>query len=326
MRHRAGIIILLVICIGTAFRCSSLQPEFGTGMLAVQIEQQEPDGAVTPKSADTLSRLHCLLYRGETTVHNGYYTRQGDYFQVIIKGLIPSDNYRIVLWGFDENGTLTVQGKAADISIRPDDITYVRLSWVEFRLEMTSPKNMQVISDNLPVFDWNTIDNALQYEIQIDTTITYSSRQCITARTEQSYFQLPEPLSDNTYYWRLRCQDRDTCWSDFTGSFSVIVKTAGPPPPVLIHPADGATMSPNQDIRFDLSDTGGADTYRWEISREETFATLYRVNAGLAESETYWPYYHYIDIGEYYWRVASIDSNGISGEWSEIFGLLISTN
>jgi len=327
MQHRTVITILLLAGLLSALRCSLVEPEPETGVLTIQIEEQQPDETAAGKASESLARLHCRLYRGETAVHNEYYIRQGDYFQIIIKKLIPSENYRVILWGFDENKVLSVQGKAANITISPDKVTHVRLSWVPFRLALTSPQNAQFISSGQPVFDWNSIDGVNMYEIQIDSTISFGSPVCITARTDNSYYQPSEPLPDDTYYWHVRCRDCDGDWSDFSNSYNVKVRSAGPPPPLLISPADGAISNQTSSISFDWSDVPEAHDYKLEVSRTESFIETYYSMAGFLKSEAFlYGTFAGFEDGEYFWHVASRDSLGDRGAWSEPFKLIFESN
>lgn len=303
--------------------CSPFQPEPESGTICIEIERNQ-EGDSLGKYAVQLSRLQCILKRGEATVTNKFYSRKDDYFQIIIRHLLPADNYSIMLWGFDEEKTLLGRGKSEHIIIKKEKVTHVKLSWVPFKLQLTSPQDNSITNNSQPVFDWNSIENALLYEVQIDTTLSYSSSAGITIHTADSYYQPPDPLKDARYYWHVRCQDGDGVWSPYTHSAEVRIKTHGPPPPELISPPTGSSLSRAGSLLFDWSDVIGAASYTMEISTSESFTENYYVMGGFTNSEVdiYLSPYLY-STGTYYWHVSARDSLGTKGDWSQPFTFYI---
>ncbi|MBN2414429.1 hypothetical protein JXO52_01235 [bacterium] len=299
--------------------CAPLQPETDTGSLTIAFEQSNPDSTVS-KPGESLSRLMCILKRGESTISTNYYRRTGEYFQIIIRNLLPAVNYRIILWGFDEDDALMGQCKSEEIVVEKDRVTHVTLKWNPFMLELTSPRNTVITNNNQPVFDWNSVDNALLYEFQLDTVQSYGSIRGITIQTVDSYYHSPAPLADSRYYWHVRCQDSDSVWSPYTGSYSLEIKTTGPPPPVLISPENGSTVDPGESMIFDWSDVAGAHSYHLEVSSSDSFITKQYSMGGFLNSEAnVWGALNNFENGTYYWHVASRDSVGNRGDWSEPF-------
>ncbi len=180
---------------------------------------------------------------------------------------------------------------------------------------LINPKNNELISTFLPIFNWSNVDDAVSYdlEISLDSNFKniYKSRYQITSNTYT--FPGEEFKELTTYYWRVRAQNQDgrSLWSE---TFKFYTKEAPPSVPELIFPTNGSTKLP-LEIVFKWQKINKAKNYEIEISKTNTFTeTLYK---DLTNDTTY------SAIGlelftNYFWRVRSINDGG-SSNWSKIF-------
>ncbi len=75
------------------------------------------------------------------------------------------------------------------------------------------PQPNAILNTRTPFFDWQDVNNATQYEIQIDTNQRFSSPMDTTVQISQ--FQMPAPgLNEGTYFWRVRAGLPYGRWSE----------------------------------------------------------------------------------------------------------------
>lgn len=82
-------------------------------------------------------------------------------------------------------------------------------AWTSFS---ASPSDGSETADFTPVLDWNDIDDAGSYELQISDTSEDLSLRPINSLTSSSY-QIPSPLQPGIWYWRLRVKYRNGTYS-----------------------------------------------------------------------------------------------------------------
>jgi hypothetical protein len=182
---------------------------------------------------------------------------------------------------------------------------------------LTSPTNTAagVVWQN-PVFSWESVDNATNYQYQISTNngFTEIAKSSYTSLTFASSVTL-SPTT--TYYWRVRAANADghSPWSS-TWSFTTedITLTA----PTLISPENQSSNTADE-VMLSWNSVFGATGYRMQFSMDPNFETAvssYNVSgsshtlSGLGTGITY------------YWRVCSTNmflqetiQSGASYQW-----------
>ena len=100
---------------------------------------------------------------------------------------------------------------------------------------MNYPSINQLIPETSPLLDWNDIDGAISYMLQVSTSSYFSSNIFLdVADLITSQFQVSSPLENNLlYYWRVKVKTTGDVWSDWssTGNFTVKLTTVRYPNP-----------------------------------------------------------------------------------------------
>jgi photosystem II stability/assembly factor-like uncharacterized protein len=193
-----------------------------------------------------------------------------------------------------------------------------------FTTRVASPDitNLSLPADNstnitlTPVLDWDTAQNAIEYQLQIATDSTFSNIVMNTDTITATQFEVPSGMLDNStwYYWRVRgkslCENGE--WSN-EWSFRTALEL--PSAPVLVSPVSG-TIGLNLSFDTDWLDIASADSYRIQISRDSTFSSYAVDSAGLTASEFTIPDGVLSSYTWYYWRVSASNEAG-EGPYSE---------
>lgn len=100
--------------------------------------------------------------------------------------------------------------------IQPDKVTLV------------SPPNSLLPLDSVPVFNWRSVNEAVNYQIQVATDIVFTDL-VIDSIVSDTFYSPGMTLDDNTYYWRVRAKNNDNFWGDWSEaiiwSFRIDIET-----------------------------------------------------------------------------------------------------
>ena len=184
------------------------------------------------------------------------------------------------------------------------------------------PQNLQEsVTFATPTFSWDMVEGAKTYDLQVDNDPNYGS-PAVSINTTQNSFTPNGTLPNGLYYWRVRVQRDGNITNEWTQSKTF---TLALPQPTGLTPNDPqaqAVVGKAPTFCWDAvlkSPEGGvpvlaAYKYRVQISRgDPTFSVIYE--AVDTEQTCYTPSRGY-DDGQYYWRVAMIDGQGLLGEFS----------
>jgi hypothetical protein len=167
-------------------------------------------------------------------------------------------------------------------------------------------------------FSWQNTTNAMNYQIQVDNDEDFSSPEFDNV-AETTTRELVTPLTDGTYFWRVRGMNiYDTAgeWSEVR-AFTVSIPPAAP-----------TLLAPDMDV----TDTTGLPIFSWEVvvngvtyqiqvdNNEDFTSPEFDNNAETTTRELVTP----LENGIYYWRVRAIDKDGTLGEWSLVWGFIVS--
>ena len=205
-----------------------------------------------------------------------------------------------------------------------------------FRLESYVPTNLTTSAPSplpwAPTFQWDRVENAGAYHLQVDDDANFSSPILIdrdvvaTSYTPGEVWPYEKILSDGNYFWRLRIR---------RGKKTLLNSVYGPWTPTLsfsrLSPYP-QPLSPINDVVVD-----GLPTFRWQAvltpTVEPRLATpLYKVlvdddpNFGsplslVTDATTYTPIYRQLSPqkfpdGTWYWKVAILDTTNNTGPFS----------
>jgi len=181
--------------------------------------------------------------------------------------------------------------------------------------------NAYVFSNSNIDFDWNSVQNANRYQIQVDNSSNFSSPTKDATQqgndTDRTFV-----LSAGTYYWRVRAinlYDTPGNWSS-SRSLNVIPPLA---PPVLVSPAKNSQWNSSQ-VTFDWNGVAGASSYRIQVDNNSNFGSpeinttntssqIY-ISSGLAPQGLPAGTYYF----DFWWRVRAINQYGNS-PWSSVW-------
>ena len=138
-------------------------------------------------------------------------------------------------------------------------------------ISLVSPLDGSYSSDASPVFDWDDVDNTIQYRLQLsvfpdfrmveqDINNTTSALNPVTAPPGSNVSPL-SPLGSGVHYWRVRAYvniGRVTSpileWGDWSQVFSYGVETIGIPiTPTVINPPQGKSFPLGDSILFEFT-------------------------------------------------------------------------
>lgn len=175
--------------------------------------------------------------------------------------------------------------------------------------QLQSPTNSSVHQNysNL-VFNWTDAFGATGYEMEIDTTSTFTGTPQLY-NTVSSTKTLTNLFSNTQYFWRVRATD-GTNWGPQTAAWSFTTNTLENFN--LILPANNATNQNTASVNYDWSDAVGASAYEIEIDLNQTFTNSPQTFNATTSSHTE---NSLLPLTDYYWHVRA--SDGINfGQWS----------
>jgi hypothetical protein len=170
------------------------------------------------------------------------------------------------------------------------------------------------ISQNVNVMlDWNPVSGVAYYEIQIDTSNTFSNPVLYTAT--YSAYNTSVLLFGQYYHWRVRAIDAVGDSSNWSVSKAFETKYR----PTLSTPADSATgIAVNPLMKTTL--LSGVTTYEWEFDSVNTFSSAWYQTGSFITGSTF-STVHNLYGDRYFWRVRGIHVNDTS-DWSTTFSFL----
>ena len=167
------------------------------------------------------------------------------------------------------------------------------------------------VLEHLPLqFDWQAVEQASAYRFQVAASDAFDSLLVnATGKGTRGYF--PD-LPNGEYALRVRAIDSDGL--EGINGVTRFTVAAHPQPPVLIG------LRNNVIIRTDTPEFGWSrpediQRYRLQVASDDAFSRLV-VDESAHRSERFVPEPG-LSPGRYFWRVASIDSAGTTGPWSD---------
>ena len=177
---------------------------------------------------------------------------------------------------------------------------------------LSTPVNGATGVSTSPALSWNASTGANSYGVQVSSdpgfaTLVYNQTGITTTSTNVT------GLTGNTvYYWRVNATNTGGT-SSWSGSFS-FTTTAGSPPlaPTLSSPVSGTT-NVSRNPTFTWNASGGATSYRLQVSTDPGFASFIVDRGNITSTST-----AVTGLGSrvtYYWRVNAVNTYGTSA-WS----------
>ena len=168
---------------------------------------------------------------------------------------------------------------------------------------------------------WNNSRGSSSYIVQVDTTTNFNSEllrnvSVSSSTTNTDTYKstsITNMLYGTTYYWRVCAVNAaDTSgWSSvwrFTTAYQLTTA------PTLVSPTNGSTEIQPSGVDLVWNPLDNVTGYRYQVSTDNTFATIYR--SGTTANTTATCYLNYGTT--YYWRVQGYNASGNS-VWSQVW-------
>lgn len=185
---------------------------------------------------------------------------------------------------------------------------------------LISPADMATgLSTTSINFEWSAVENADQYNIQIDEDINFGSPENeFTSENTWNSGDLIIP-ENTTFYWRVHAWNDETQtqseWSEVF-SFTTAGASGNPPAtPTNLMPEDEAInvlLSPT----LEWEDADDADYWSIQISDDENFSNL--IVDDNTNANGYSLNFDLEELTMYYWRVRAVNNDGES-DWTETY-------
>ncbi len=230
----------------------------------------------------------------------------------------PQSDPNIVYWSAQTVNLSLTPNNAADF---PNELLYWRVrakdsgdvagewsSKINFTKQipapvLVSPANGS-ISVIIPVFEWQTVEGAAYYKVELSTSPTFITVEA-SYETYNTRITPVSTLAHGLHYWRVSGVDADGHVGTPSASRSF---TKDIPAPTLVSPAN---THPNIHVpSFAWQAVGGAAYYKVELSTSSTFITVETsydtYNTRITPVST-------LAHGLHYWRVSGVDADGHVG-------------
>ena len=177
--------------------------------------------------------------------------------------------------------------------------------------DLVSPANNSTGLSTFVNFIWNTALNAVEYEFELSTSVTFTTSTQITI---SDTVQLVSGLEyDETYYWRVRSVGKNNKSNWSTVYTFTTEKENSIPTPTLVSPSNGSTGVATVG-EVECSSISGATGYTFDISESTAFVSMMRLQPTTNKAS----YQGLKPLTTYYWRAKVETSAGESG-WSQVW-------
>ncbi len=92
---------------------------------------------------------------------------------------------------------------------------------------LLTPTDGEMISDDRPTLEWNTVPGAVLYHVQVDYYSSFITTFYFANTSETSYTMMMT-LDGDDYFWRVRALDVNDTWSPFSEVWKFSVDTVKP--------------------------------------------------------------------------------------------------
>ena len=159
-----------------------------------------------------------------------------------------------------------------------------------------------------PTLEWNGVEGAVTYRLQVSTTPSFSTAVLDDSTLSGASKQVPGLAHTTKYFWHVNAKN-SAGTSPFSDVWVFTTIPAAPSSPALVEPVDGAK---DQPINPTLEWTGAEDAvaYRLQVSTTPSFSTTVLDDSTLTSPSR--------EVGplqintDYYWRAAVKNEAGMS--------------
>ncbi|HBG71162.1 MAG: hypothetical protein A2W93_12530 [Bacteroidetes bacterium GWF2_43_63] len=178
---------------------------------------------------------------------------------------------------------------------------------------LSTPANNAVNQVVNVLLDWNPVAAAVKYEVNLDTSATFSNPQDTVVI--YSAWQSSVLLFGTTYYWRVRAIDAN----DVISNWSIVRSFNTVAAPTTLWPAAGSKTA-SLDPLLKWNAMSGVTKYECQFDSAATFDSPW-FRSGIVENDTKFQVYDNYYGDNYYYRVRGIHVNDTSN-WSVAVGFM----
>ena len=182
---------------------------------------------------------------------------------------------------------------------------------------LTYPLSGAILSDSTPDLAWSQDNGEVNYfHVQISSNSVFTSL-VVDQYPWYTFNFTPDPLPDDTYWWRVRSHGTNDVWSDWSSSYFSINSILSPPN--LLSPPDGGDLEGPPYI-FTWQAVVGAGAYQLKVSTDPTFSTTIVNDQNIAGTNTSYSFNDNLTWGDiHYWQMRTLNSSGTEwGSWSTV--------
>ncbi len=186
------------------------------------------------------------------------------------------------------------------------------------KVKLVYPPNSDSVFTQMPVFAWESLAGATQYQIQIAADPAFPG-QILQVATNDTFYSHGSMLSDGRHYWRVRAQNSDNIWGDWSDAtiwrFVVYGDTTYPNPNRV-----RLAAPPNSDSAMATTPVfywrpyGAALAYQLQVSGSVDFIDN---TLDIVVSDTQYAPSEALSNGSYYWRVRQFTAVNGWGNWAD---------
>lgn len=181
--------------------------------------------------------------------------------------------------------------------------------------QLISPENESIVESIYPIFNWENINDATAYEIEVSLDSNFTKLYKFNRNIELNTMTFAgEKFEEKTtYYWRIRAKNNEgkSLWSPF---FFFTIREQAVDAPTLVSPANGTIKLP-LELTMLWNVKPNAATYDLEVATDNQFKNIV-ISQNTADTS-----YNAVGLDlftNYFWRVRSIN-NGGAGNWSSAY-------
>ena len=181
--------------------------------------------------------------------------------------------------------------------------------------ELLPPASLEGIPpvlERLPLqLDWPDLPQAAAYRVQIDTSTDFTDL-LVDERSSESQLRVRD-LPDGEYYLRIR--GIDSVGLEGRDAIRALSINARPEPPFLVGPtADSTVRVAVPELRW--TEAENAIHYHLQVASDAAFGQIVFDQPDYASDR--WHPQELLPEGEYFWRIATVDSSGEQGPYSDV--------
>ena len=178
------------------------------------------------------------------------------------------------------------------------------------------PATSASLFDTTPLLDWDDIDNAKGFQLQLSETEDSLTTEAELISLEESQYLIPLEKKleyGKVYYWRVRIANGEnlfSAWSEVC-HFSVDwnISWTG-----LVPVNEGTTIDTSPQLEWDS--VGGVSGYKVRYADTEAGLSSATIHD---ESDSYYQITEIQSLGDtVYWQVCAVNEDGVSTDWSVV--------